>query len=86
MKATWAVVNGEERFLSKDPKTDDGTKKSLTGHVVVFDKGDGIKFKDGLTFKEEVGTFGNLLEVKFANGELYNEQSFADIREHLVNQ
>lgn len=31
MKATWCQVNGEGREIFKDPKTDDGTKKSLSG-------------------------------------------------------
>lgn len=33
MKATGAVVNGEERELFKDPVTDDGTKKSFKGFL-----------------------------------------------------
>lgn len=35
VKATAATVNGEERMLFKDPKTDDGTKRSQRGRVVV---------------------------------------------------
>lgn len=35
VKATYAVVNGEERMLFKDPKTDDGTKRSQRGKVAV---------------------------------------------------
>jgi nicotinamide phosphoribosyltransferase len=31
MKATGAIVNGEERALFKDPITDDGTKRSFKG-------------------------------------------------------
>lgn len=33
MKATWCQVNGEGREIFKDPKTDDGTKKSLKGLI-----------------------------------------------------
>ncbi len=33
MKATGAIVNGEERALFKDPVTDDGTKKSFRGFL-----------------------------------------------------
>lgn len=44
MKATWCQVNGEGREIFKDPKTDDGTKKSLKGLICV--QGDG-----GGTFK-----------------------------------
>ena len=35
VKATAATVNGEERALFKDPKTDDGTKRSQRGRVAV---------------------------------------------------
>ena len=40
VKATAATVNGEERMLFKDPKTDDGTKRSQRGRVVVARKED----------------------------------------------
>ena len=40
VKATYAVVNGEEHMLFKDPKTDDGTKRSQRGQVAVGRKED----------------------------------------------
>lgn len=40
VKATAATVNGEERMLFKDPKTDDGTKRSQRGRIVVARKDD----------------------------------------------
>ena len=40
VKATAATVNGEERMLFKDPKTDDGTKRSQRGRIVVAHKKD----------------------------------------------
>lgn len=88
MKATWAMINGEERFLLKDPKTDDGTKKSLTGRVIVTDEGGEIIAQDGLSLDGEfevVGAVGNLLETVFLNGELVREQSLAEIRQLLHN-
>lgn len=42
MKATWCQVNGEGREIFKDPKTDDGTKKSLKGLICV--QSDGNKY------------------------------------------
>lgn len=69
VKATAATVNGEERMLFKDPKTDDGTKRSQRGRIVVgnlntlstidFNQltGDQSKnhllWKDGLTANEQ---------------------------------
>lgn len=40
VKATAATVNDEERMLFKDPKTDDGTKRSQRGRIVVGKKED----------------------------------------------
>ena len=40
VKATAATINGEERMLFKDPKTDDGTKRSQRGRIVVARKAD----------------------------------------------
>lgn len=53
MKATWAMVNGEERMLFKEPKTDDGTKKSAKGRLVVFKTYFGYRLKDGLTLHQQ---------------------------------
>lgn len=54
VKATYVVVNGEERIISKDPVTDDGTKKSAAGLLQVFrnDKGE-LELKDRCTREEE---------------------------------
>jgi nicotinamide phosphoribosyltransferase len=38
MKATYAVVDGEERDLFKDPVTDSGTKRSAKGRLAVHRK------------------------------------------------
>lgn len=82
MKATYAVVNGEERFLLKDPKTDDGTKKSLTGRVHVANVNGNLIATDGLGANVFVKT-PDMLETVFHNGELKREQSLAEIRQIL---
>lgn len=93
MKATYAVVNGEERFLLKDPKTDDGTKKSLTGRVVVYENPSNdyksssfgqLMAVDGLNNNEHAKYKGiDLLEDVFVDGSLVREQTLAEIREIL---
>jgi nicotinamide phosphoribosyltransferase len=88
MKATYAIVDGEERFLLKDPKTDDGTKKSLTGLVAVV-KFDGELFaEDGIGQKTYDVNFAKIdqLEVIFEDGEIKREESLAEIRERLAAQ
>lgn len=53
LKSTAGVVDGETRELFKDPKTDDGTKKSAKGFVAVYPSADGgFKAVDGVTLDE----------------------------------
>ena len=91
LKSTWAQINGEERFLFKNPKTDDGMKTSLKGRVVVYQQFNNsprgeIRVEDGHT-QEEVRIFNgiNLLQPIFKNGEVYNKQSLKTIRETLLS-
>lgn len=82
IKATWAKINGEEVMLFKDPKTDDGTKRSLRGRVAVVKNpisGD-IEVVDGLTLDKEAKLEGNMLETVFENGELKRFQTLSQIR------
>lgn len=86
MKATYAIINGEERMLFKDPKTDDGTKRSQRGRVVVFKNPNNgqITYVDGLNQeKEESMSDVNLLETVFENGKLVRDQSLSEIRQIL---
>lgn len=46
MKATSVVVNGERRAISKNPKTDDGTKKSAKGVLNVIEVDGELKLID----------------------------------------
>jgi len=83
MKATYTVINGEERFIFKDPKTDNGIKKSQRGMVVVLqdlDTGE-IYFKDGLNAEERDNYKEyDLLEDVFVDGKMVREQTLAEIR------
>jgi nicotinamide phosphoribosyltransferase len=85
MKATYAVVNGEERFLFKDPKTDDGTKRSLRGLVAVVDVDGELQFRDGLNQAEYDAHYAAIdqLEDVFVDGKLVRDQSLAEIRDIL---
>lgn len=77
VKATSTVVNGERFALSKDPVTDDGTKKSAKGLLRV-DLVDGeYVLTDNCTEEQEAG---GELEVLFEDGQFFNTQEFAEIR------
>lgn len=84
VKATYAIVDNEERMLFKDPKTDSGIKKSQKGLVVV-NKDDNGKFffEDNFVDNDEYKSKTNLLETVFVNGELIKKTSLDEIRTKL---
>lgn len=83
MKATWGVVDGVEKEIFKDPKTDSGFKKSAKGLLRV-DRVDGkLVLKDQCTKEEEEG---GELEVVFLDGKLTRETTLKETREYLESQ
>lgn len=88
MKATDVVIDGKEKAIFKDPKTDDGVKKSLKGRVIVRKNEEGkLEAVDGLTIEEqEALAHEDLLEDVFLNGVLIRDEKLSDIRAHLASQ
>lgn len=80
VKATWAQVNGTGIELYKDPKTDDGVKKSARGLLRVEKEGDDYVLYDQQTQEQEQQ--GELKDV-FVDGQIVNPQSFKQIRNRL---
>lgn len=82
VKSTYSVVNEKERFLFKDPKTDDGTKRSQRGMVAVLENG--TRFVDELKFfdYQELAHKDELKEV-FRNGELEKHFTLDKIRANI---
>ena len=84
LKATHAVVDGEEKFIFKAPKTDkDNFKKSQKGMCYVYRDGEDILYKDELTLKEQAEFKDNLLEIVFKDGKLIKDYSLSEIRNRL---
>lgn len=83
LKSTLCVINGDEKQIYKDPKTDDGIKKSQKGAVVVLKSGNSFEFKDNLTLNDESFYTNNQLKEVFRDGKLLVDDSFAAIRERL---
>ena len=80
MKATYGEVNGEGRPIFKDPKTDDGTKKSARGLIKINRSEEGFEMEDDVDWAAEgLGA----LEVVFRDGMLLREETLAEIRERL---
>jgi nicotinamide phosphoribosyltransferase len=82
MKATWCQVNGEGREIFKDPKTDDGTKKSLKGLICVQSDGNKYIAEDQVTKEQEDKS---CLQTVFEDGKLVKEWSLRQIRDNVNN-
>lgn len=85
MKATYGEVNHEGRDIFKDPKTDDGTKRSARGLLAVQQDPitKQLTLKDQCTWEEEGQ---GVLETVFRDGKLLVDCKLADIRERLKAQ
>ncbi len=85
MKATYGEVNGVGRDIFKDPKTDDGTKKSAKGLMqVIRDKEtDKLILKDQCSWEEE--SQGELKTV-FKDGKLLIDWTLSQIRARVKEQ
>jgi nicotinamide phosphoribosyltransferase len=70
------------REIYKDPKTDDGTKKSARGLLQVFydEKIDDLNLKDRCTWEEEQQ---GLLQTVFLDGKLMKSTSLTEVRNRL---
>lgn len=82
MKATWCQVNGEGREIFKDPKTDDGVKKSLKGLICVTGGLKGAEYKAVDQASKEQEAIG-CLETVFEDGKLIREFSLEEVRRNL---
>jgi nicotinamide phosphoribosyltransferase len=80
MKATWGVVKGRERDIQKNPKTDSGSKKSHKGLLAVHrnpETGE-LYVKQGVSLVE---SYMGEMRAVFTDGDLFNEQNFATVRD-----
>jgi nicotinamide phosphoribosyltransferase len=82
LKSTLCVINGDEKQIFKDPKTDNGIKKSQKGRVVVLKDGDSFKVVDGFSLNDQVNA-DQLREV-FRDGKILVKDTFAEIRARIA--
>lgn len=82
-KSTMVRVNGKEKMIFKNPKTDDGTKKSNKGVVAVVDAGkDGIVCIDQLPFDNAAP---DLMRTIFLNGKLLINERLTEVRSRCLS-
>jgi nicotinamide phosphoribosyltransferase len=94
LKSTWVQIAGKEHNIFKDPITDSGMKKSLTGRVHVekhqYDGLGRLEVTQGLSLDEWIDDLENdllendLLEKVYYNGELLVDQNYSDIRARVL--
>lgn len=83
VKATYGIVNGEERNIYKCPKTDDGIKKSAKGLVRVVQKDNGLVLEQGVTMSEFEDA-RNEMRVVFKDGQQFNRVTLEEIRRRVT--
>lgn len=79
LKSTLCVINGQEKHIFKNPKTDDGTKRSQKGRVRVID-GEVIRYEDELNLTDSQS---DMMQTIFINGHTKNKQTLAEIRARI---
>jgi len=75
-KCSWAVVDGKERNVQKNPISDQG-KKSKTGRLTVERDGDSYKT---VSNGDETAIAADIMETVFEDGKLLVDQNYTDIR------
>lgn len=86
LKATYTIIDGEEKFIFKDPKTDNGIKKSQRGMVAVVETENGINFVDGLNREDYSKLDNNMLEIVFEDGKLLRDDKLSNIRKRVMTK
>lgn len=90
MKATYAVVDGKEVQIYKDPKTDtNNLKKSHKGLVFVEKVKGGFKATDGFDL-DRFERYGRIHKSAFVtyfkDGDILHHERFGEIRDRLANE
>lgn len=80
MKATWCRINGERKEIFKNPKTDNGTKKSLRGLISVVKEDGKYVAYDCAHPADEIGSE---LKTVFEDGKLVREFTLNEVRENV---
>lgn len=83
IKATYGEVDHVGQNISKDPKTDDGLKKSASGLLKVYYHGNEIAVKENCSWQEEGE---GILHPIFIDGQQYNFQTLSRVRARLLMQ
>lgn len=84
MKATYGEVNGEGREIFKNPKTDDGTKKSAKGMLRIDGENNVVTGMTDSATKEEEAQ--GMLQTVYKDGKLIKDWKLSEIRSLIFEQ
>jgi nicotinamide phosphoribosyltransferase len=82
IKATSGIIQGQRVTISKNPKTDNGLKKSAKGLLCVDAKDGSFVLREDVTEDQE--HLEGELQWIFYNGEARNVQTLKEIRDRLA--
>ncbi len=82
IKATYGKVNGNGREIYKDPKTDNGVKRSAKGLLTLFKNSNGDIVLNDMVNEEKERE--GLLKTVYINGKLLSEDSLSNIRKRIT--
>lgn len=83
MKATNVTIEGEDKAIFKDPKTDNGLKKSLKGRIAVLRDENGELYAEDELRDWEIELAGSgLLETVWKDGKFVKYLGFDEIRKN----
>lgn len=86
VKSTWGQINGVAQEIFKDPKTDNGIKKSAKGLLRVIRTSTGFVLKDQLSQDEyDIMESEDAMKRVFYNGVITKETNLEEIRS-IVNK
>lgn len=83
MKSTWVQINGKGVDIFKDPKTDDGVKRSLMGKLKVIKDHDHNEFMAIDQLSESSHYEDDCLRSVYKNGELVIDEDFMTIKNRV---
>ena len=77
------MVNGQRRYIFKDPKTDSGTKRSAKGLLrVEFEEGNFVFYDQQSSEQEKQGE----LKIVFEDGKLIKPVTLSEIRKRIGDE
>jgi len=79
IKATYVEINGEGKAIFKDPKTDDGLKKSAKGMIAVYKDANGEYFASDEASWEDITEHSEMFEV-YSDGTFTGRTTLALVR------